>query len=178
MTPARKGYPVKHIRFLTLWLPPLVIIVVAFNILRGIDQRAARQAAATPFSGQARVTWVPDRWEWCNTVDCLLLDQEEELQQAEDAARILTPGNPLQWVSDLQNLQAIAFECAGRSSPREGNEVDFPGGAGKGVSTTMPSAAWRPQVPGPSGEEWIKWACSVTKPNRMWEAINGHLPLA
>jgi hypothetical protein len=129
---------------------------------------------------------------------------------------ILTPGNPLQWMSDQQNLQAVAIECAVRSSPQEGNYVDYPGGGlpdkggeefawriqlplqstaasdgrdaseswlagmakaiprrsqdattvadGLAASATMPSAAWRPQVPGPGGEEWINWACSVSKP--------------
>jgi hypothetical protein len=117
----------------------------------------------------------PDRPE-CNT-GCLPpqvledLREQEEQRQAEIAARIaagiLTPDNPLQWMSDLQNPEAVAFECAARS-PREGQKVDYPGGAlaGVGVLTTMPHVAWQPLVPDPGVEDWINWACSVSKPSK------------
>jgi hypothetical protein len=151
----------------SLWLGLLLLVgvVVALNILtRG----------ATPTE------------KWCNTGNCWqrFLDeqrQEEERQHAEIASMILTPGDPLRWVSDLQNLEAVEFDCIDRDrSTREREEVlTTLGGdlAGKGVATTMPSAAWRPLVPGPGGEAWINWACSVTKPKPpLWGyQINGRM---
>jgi hypothetical protein len=164
MTPALKGYPVKLKPFLMLCLLPLVGVAVAPYILKSV---------ATP------------SWEGCNTGNCWqqFLDeqrQEEEKQHAEIASMILTPGDPLRWVSDLQNLEAVEFDCIDRDrSTREKEEVlTTLGGdlAGKGVATTTPSAAWRPLVPGPGGEAWINWACSVTKPKPpLWVSINGRM---
>jgi len=60
-------------------------------------------------------------------------------------------------------------------SARESRKVDYPGGdlAGRvGASTTMPSAAWQPLLPDPGVEEWINWACSVSKPKPMGFGIN------
>ncbi len=137
---------------------------------------AAKSPPGDPFKWAQGITNLnAGRWEPLGAYDdgklVLYVTRKDAMRQGNVATvwfrnewRDLQANGPIAYRSGVEREQ---FDCVARTTRVIAEAIYSENSlGGETRSFTHPNNSWEPVVPGTRGEEWINWACKLTRPKK------------